>query len=88
MSDLRNLNFFVTISARFERCQLTFRRNGRIARSGAEGTRIHTGDTYQQRRKGSPKMKWHALNLYIKVSLLMGAIASLLLAAGAEAKWV
>lgn len=33
-------------------------------------------------------MKWHALNLYIKVSLLMGAIASLLLAAGAEAKWV
>ncbi len=32
-------------------------------------------------------MKWHALNLYIKVSLLMGAIASLLLAAGAEGKW-
>ncbi len=33
-------------------------------------------------------MKWHAMNLYIKVTMLMGALAALLLAAGAEGKWV
>ena len=32
-------------------------------------------------------MKWHAMNLYIKVTMLMGALAALLLAAGAEGKW-
>lgn len=32
-------------------------------------------------------MKWNAVNLYVKVTLLMGSIASLLLAASAGAKW-
>jgi hypothetical protein len=33
-------------------------------------------------------MKWHAMNLYVKVTMLMGALAALLLAAGADGKWV
>jgi hypothetical protein len=33
-------------------------------------------------------MKWHAMNLYVKVSMLMGALAALLLAAGADGKWI
>jgi hypothetical protein len=33
-------------------------------------------------------MKWHAMNLYLKVTALMGALAALLLAAGAEGKWI
>ena len=33
-------------------------------------------------------MKWHAMNLYVKVTMLMGALAALLLAAGAEGKWM
>jgi hypothetical protein len=33
-------------------------------------------------------MKWHAMNLYVKVTMLMGALAALLLAAGADAKWI
>lgn len=32
-------------------------------------------------------MKWHAINIYVKVTTLMGAIAALLLAAGADGKW-
>lgn len=32
-------------------------------------------------------MKWHAINIYVKVSTLMGALAALLLAAGAESRW-
>lgn len=86
MSDLQSLNFFVTISQRIRKARC-LNGTGQIARSGAEGTRCTLVIAYQQRRKGSPRMKWHALNLYIKVSLLMGAIASLLLAAGAEGKW-
>ena len=33
-------------------------------------------------------MKWHAVNLYIKVTMLLGALTALLLAAGADTKWV
>jgi hypothetical protein len=33
-------------------------------------------------------MKWHAMNIYIKVATMMGAIAALILAAGADVKWV
>jgi hypothetical protein len=32
-------------------------------------------------------MKWRAQQMYLKVALALGAIASLLLAAGAEFKW-
>lgn len=32
-------------------------------------------------------MKWHAINIYVKVTTLMGALAALLLAAGADARW-
>lgn len=32
-------------------------------------------------------MKWHAVNLYLKVAAMMGTITALLLAAGADAKW-
>jgi hypothetical protein len=32
-------------------------------------------------------MKWHAINIYVKVTTLMGALAALVLAAGAEARW-
>lgn len=32
-------------------------------------------------------MKWHAINVYVKVTSLLGAITALLLAAGADAKW-
>ncbi len=33
-------------------------------------------------------MKWHAMNLYVKVTLLLSALTALLLAAGAEGKWI
>jgi hypothetical protein len=32
-------------------------------------------------------MKWHAINVYVKVTTLLGALTALLLAAGAEGKW-
>lgn len=32
-------------------------------------------------------MKWHALNIYIKVATVLGAISALVLAAGADLKW-
>jgi hypothetical protein len=32
-------------------------------------------------------MKWQAQRIYWKVAFILGAIASLLLAAGADAKW-
>ena len=32
-------------------------------------------------------MKWHAMNIYLKVATLMGTIAALIIAAGAEYKW-
>ncbi len=32
-------------------------------------------------------MKWHTINIYLKVTTLMGALAALILAAGAEGKW-
>lgn len=32
-------------------------------------------------------MKWHAINLYLKVVSLLGTVTALLLAAGAEGKW-
>ncbi len=32
-------------------------------------------------------MKWQAVQIYWKVALALGVIASLLLAAGAEGKW-
>ncbi len=33
-------------------------------------------------------MKWHITRAYWKVALVLGALASFLLAAGAEGKWV
>jgi hypothetical protein len=33
-------------------------------------------------------MKWRAQYIYWKVAVVLGAIASLLLAAGADAKWI
>lgn len=57
-----------------------------MARSGAEGTLWYSRST-TQRRKGSPNMKWHAINLYLKVVSLLGTVTALLLAAGAEGKW-
>jgi hypothetical protein len=32
-------------------------------------------------------MKWQAMQIYWKVALILGAIASVLVAAGAESKW-
>ncbi|GAB4428773.1 MAG: hypothetical protein OHK0015_12040 [Chloroflexi bacterium OHK40] len=60
-----------------------------FARSGAEGTRrqqCQSVATHCEER-GLP-MKWHAMNLYVKVTLLLSALTALLLAAGAEGKWI
>jgi hypothetical protein len=32
-------------------------------------------------------MKWHLISVYWKVALILGALASFLLAAGADGKW-
>lgn len=37
--------------------------------------------------RGLP-MKWHTLNIYVKVTTLMGSLAALLLAASAGFKWI
>ena len=37
--------------------------------------------------EGVSTMKWQAQQIYWKVALVLGAIASLLLAAGADMKW-
>ena len=60
---------------------------GAIARSGAEGTLGTEAIRCTLAKKGSPIMKWQAQRIYWKVALILGAITSLLLAAGAEAKW-
>jgi len=58
--------------------------DGATARSGAEETQCYL--QIRQRRKGL-HMKWHTMNIYLKVTTLMGALAALILAAGAEGKW-
>lgn len=32
-------------------------------------------------------MKWHAINIYLKVATMVGILSALLLAAGADMKW-
>ena len=60
---------------------------GPVARSGAEGTLRHVCYPMHCSEEGVSTMKWQAQQIYWKVALVLGAIASLLLAAGAEAKW-
>jgi hypothetical protein len=60
---------------------------GPVARSGAEGTLRYRSNSSYYSEEGVSTMKWQAQQIYWKVALILGAIASLLLAAGAEAKW-
>jgi hypothetical protein len=53
----------------------------------SEGDPVTRTKTFATAKKGVSAMKWHAINIYVKITTLMGAIAALLIAAGAEGKW-
>ena len=60
---------------------------GPVARSGAEGTLRQLCYPMHASEEGVSTMKWQAQQIYWKVALVLGAIGSLLLAAGADHKW-